>query len=150
MDVPYIMVIFGHPCVDIGLINSWNQWEYGTSHMALDIPTPPKSIFDDIKHAFLAKEWNSFHLTWKKLDYRTSKILSIVNVNCTWSNHWHHPNTRALLITTPQIIDLPLKLVGGWHSQFIGIKDYVNLILKMQLKTRYTWYWNVPSTTPLE
>ena len=32
-------------------------------------PTTSKITFDDIKEAFLAKEWNSFHLLGKKLDY---------------------------------------------------------------------------------
>jgi hypothetical protein len=33
-------------------------------------PTPSIITFDDLKEASLGtKEWNSFHLSWKKLDY---------------------------------------------------------------------------------
>jgi hypothetical protein len=38
-----------------------------------------------------------------------------MNVNCTWSNHWHHHDTRSTLIITPRIKDLQLKLNGGQH-----------------------------------
>ena len=31
-------------------------------------PTTSKFTIDDIKEAFLTKEWNSFHTSWKKLD----------------------------------------------------------------------------------
>ena len=31
--------------------------------------TTSKIAYDDIKEASLAKEWNSFHVSWKKLDY---------------------------------------------------------------------------------
>ena len=34
-----------------------------------DNPTPSKITFDDLKEVFLAKEWNSLHLSGKKLDY---------------------------------------------------------------------------------
>ena len=34
-----------------------------------DNPTTLKIAYDDIKEVFLAKEWNSFHLSRKKLDY---------------------------------------------------------------------------------
>ena len=53
------------------------QWE---TH---DIPTPPKITFNAIKHVFLAKEWNSFHLTGEKFDYLHFKKNSTMNVNCT-------------------------------------------------------------------
>ena len=44
------------------------SWDY--SHWEIyDNPTSPKIIFDDLKKAFLAKEWSSFHLSGKKLDY---------------------------------------------------------------------------------
>ena len=34
-----------------------------------DNPTTLKIAYDDIKEVFLAKEWNSFHLSRKKLGY---------------------------------------------------------------------------------
>ena len=36
--------------------------------------------------------------------------------------HGHHPNTKSLLITTPQIIGSPLKLASGLVSQSLEIK----------------------------
>ena len=43
---------------------------WGLSHHDThDNPTTPEITHDDIKEAFLAKEWNFFHLLWKKLDY---------------------------------------------------------------------------------
>ena len=34
-----------------------------------DKPTTSKTTYVDIKEAFLAKEWDSFHLSGKKLDW---------------------------------------------------------------------------------
>jgi hypothetical protein len=43
---------------------------YGLSHYDIyDNPNTSKITNDDIKEAFLAKEWNYFHLSCKKLDY---------------------------------------------------------------------------------
>ena len=44
---------------------SWGL-SHGKTH---DNPTTSKTTYVDIKEAFLAKEWNSFHLFEKKLDY---------------------------------------------------------------------------------
>jgi len=56
--------------------NTWHKsttmWKasWGLSHWEThDNPTTSKITFNDIKEAFLAKEWNSFHLSGKKLDY---------------------------------------------------------------------------------
>ena len=38
-----------------------------------DNPTTSKITRGDIKKAFLAREWNSSHLSWKKLDYLHSQ-----------------------------------------------------------------------------
>ena len=91
-----------------------SQWE------TYDNPTPSIITFDDLKEDFLAKVWNSFHLSGKKLDF-TSKIFSNTNMNCTLSNHGHHLNVGSLLLTTPQIIDLPLKLDNG--QQFLSLEE---------------------------
>ena len=43
---------------------------WGLSHWeTYDNSTTLKNVLDDIKEVFLAKDWNSFHLSWKKLDY---------------------------------------------------------------------------------
>jgi hypothetical protein len=44
---------------------SWSLSHWGT----YDNPTTSKTTYVDIKEAFLAKEWNSFHLYGKNLDY---------------------------------------------------------------------------------
>jgi hypothetical protein len=36
-------------------------------------PTTSKITLDDIKEVFLTKEWNFFHLSWKKLGYLSLK-----------------------------------------------------------------------------
>ena len=112
---------------------SWGlpKWE------TLDIPTPPKNTFDAIKHAFIGKEWNSFHVLGKKLDYVHPK--DFLNYEC-----------ESLLPTAPQTIDLPLKLASGRLSQSLGIKEYVNFVMNKYWKMRYTLCWSTPSTTPLE
>ena len=78
---------------------------------------------------FIAKEWNSFHLTRMNLDSLHFNDFFNENVNPTWRNHCHYPNAKLLLLVASQIICLPiqsnpiksLKLVGGWLSQSLGI-----------------------------
>jgi hypothetical protein len=51
---------------------STTTWKtsWGLSHWEThDNPTTSKTICVGIKEGFLAKEWNSFHLLRKKLDY---------------------------------------------------------------------------------
>ena len=56
--------------------NTWHKlttiWKatWGLSHWEThNNPTRSKMAFDDVKEAFLAKEWNSFYFSWKKLNY---------------------------------------------------------------------------------
>ena len=44
---------------------SWSLSHWDT----LDNPTTSKIAYDDVKEAFHTREWNSFHLSGKKLDY---------------------------------------------------------------------------------
>ena len=83
------------------------QWE---TH---DIPTSPKK-----SHLMLSSM--SFLLMNGTLSTAshernhiivTSRTISTMNVNHTWSNHWHVPNVKSWLRNAPQIIDLPLKQV---------------------------------------
>jgi hypothetical protein len=65
---------------------------------------------------FLAKEWKSFHLFGKKLDYLHLK--DFLKYECELylkqplTPRVHH-NTRSVLLIAPQTIDLPLKLDDG-------------------------------------
>ena len=60
--------------------NTWHEsttiWKasWGLSHHG-DNPTTSQITFVNIKEVFLAKEWNSFHLSGKKLDYLHLKNL---------------------------------------------------------------------------
>jgi len=48
----------------------WKATSWGLSHgKTHDYPTTSKTTYGDIKEAFLAKEWNSFHLFENKLDH---------------------------------------------------------------------------------
>jgi hypothetical protein len=55
----------------------------GSSHWNThDNPTTSKITYDDIKESFLAKEWNSFHVSWKSYITSTSRIFSNTNMIC--------------------------------------------------------------------
>ena len=69
-----------------------------------------------------------------------------MNVDYTWSNNTQQFDAKSMLPIVPQIIDLPL--VYDQLSQLLGIEDYANYAMKMQLKTRHTLCWSVPSTIP--
>ena len=123
--------------IDNHVERTWN-----VSHSeAHDNSTPSKIIFGDLKNAFLAKEWYSFHLSMKKLDYLHLKDFPHTNVNCTWSNHWHHHNARSLLLTTPCIIDLPLEMDGGQLSLSLERFDYATFSVMLQVNMRHTLWW---------
>ena len=99
------------------------------------------------KRLFLLE--NSFHLLGKKLFYLHLKdSLLNMNMNCTWSNHWQHPNTRSLLLIAPRIIDLPLKLDGGQLSLTLSLEiiSYATFALIIM---RHTLCPSVLCRTPL-
>ena len=50
-------------------------------------PTTSNTTYVDVKEAFLAKEWNSYHLYGRNEMTFTSRIILNTNVTCTWSNH---------------------------------------------------------------
>jgi hypothetical protein len=58
-------------------------------------------------------------------------FFEIQTVNYTWSNHWHHHNARSLLLTAPQIIDLPLNLDGVRLSLSLDIISLANFAHKV-------------------
>ena len=56
--------------------NTWHKsttmWKASRFPISLGNPWQPttsKFVFYHIKEAFLAREWNSFHFLWKKLDF---------------------------------------------------------------------------------
>lgn len=77
------------------------------------------------KTCIFPKQWNSFHLTWNRLDYITLTWRFLL-LNCErelyLKHHWHHSREKTLLFSAPQSIDLPLELVGGQPSQFMEIE----------------------------
>ena len=122
----------------------------GTNCWANTIKHSPKIKFDALKVAFLATEWNSFH-HMKETRLAPPQVLSqlwmwivleaIVDTNT-------NTNTQWLLLTTPQIIDLSLKLASGQLSQSLEIRDYAIFALPLYLKVTQTLCWSVLSTTP--
>ena len=54
-----------------------------------------------------------------------------------WSNHWLHHNARSLLPTSPQTIDLSLKLDVGRLSLSLEILDYDTFAPRL-----CSWKWN--------
>jgi hypothetical protein len=50
-------------------VEVWKALQYLSQQESHDNPTTSKIALDDIKEVFLAKEWNSFHLSEKKIDY---------------------------------------------------------------------------------
>ena len=78
-------------------------------------PNHIKKTYVDVKEAFLAKEWNSFHLSRRNYISSTLRIYLNINVNYTWRNHSFHHNARSLLPTAPQTIDFIIE-IGWWTS----------------------------------
>ena len=79
-----------------------------------------KKTYVDVKEVFLVKEWNSFHLYGKKLDYLHPKDVL---------NHWLHHNARSLLLTAPQTIDSLLEwpLYNPFRDKFPSLFENVLL-----------------------
>jgi hypothetical protein len=64
-----------------------SQWE---TH---DISTPPISHSKLSSTRFLQWSENHISISHKRNGITfTSRAFITMNVNCTWSNHWHHPN----------------------------------------------------------
>ena len=123
---------------------------WGQSHHG-DNPTTSKITFDNIKEVFLAKEWNSFHLSEKNQSYL--HLEDFLKYKC--ESYLKQPLTppqyaRSLPLTTPCIIDLPMKLDNIWLSLFLEILDYATFALMMWLKMRHHLCWSITSTMPLE
>jgi hypothetical protein len=108
-----------------------------------------KTTYVDIKEAFLAKEWKSFHLSLKKLDYLHFENFLTYDCELYLKQPRNH-NARSLLPITPRTIDLSLKLDDGQLSVSLEMLDYAPFSPLMQLKTRHISCWNVPDTTPLK
>ena len=76
-----------------------------------DDPTTSKITLDDTKELIFAKEWNSFHLSGKNIDYLHLK--DFLKYECEL--YLKQPLTSPLgkIIVAPQTIDLELKLDNG-------------------------------------
>ena len=121
------------PTKDLSL--GTNQQPCGRHHGVYLIETPmttqlhQKTTYDDIKEALLAKKWNSFHLSKRKLDQL-------------------HLKDFLRLPIGPRPIDLTLKLDDGRLSLSLEILDYATFAPIMQLKMRRISFWNAPYITP--
>ena len=108
---------------------------FGRHHGIYSIGKPWTSEHHQKSHlmpsnmSFLLKSRTLSHLTQKKSDHLLLKGFSTTNVNHTWSNHCPHPNSRSVLLTTLQIMDLPFKVANSQPSQTLGIKDYTNYVM---------------------
>ena len=78
----------------------------------------------NIHEAFIAKEWNSFHLSRRRLQWLPppqgfSQMQLVLE-----STIGHHHNARSLLLTTPLTIDLAFKLYDGRLSPSLQMIDH--------------------------
>ena len=95
----------------------------------------------------IAKQWNSIEPHGNKITllspskYLQPQMWIVPETTLT------RPNEKALLLSTPQFMDLPLELASNQLFQFLGTKYCVNYVLKMSWKWD-TLYWSVSSTTP--
>ena len=64
----------------------------------------------DIKEAFLAKEWNTFHSCGKKLDYLHLKNFLKYECELNLKQPMTPPQCKIIVLTTLRTIDLSLKL----------------------------------------
>ena len=100
--------------------------------------------FDTIKHACLAKEWNSFHFLGKNLEYFHLKE----------SFDYDYGLCLKQLLTSPQHITIVayrtlnhrLVVETGQRSTTIIFRDkwLCQYDMNMQLKLRHTLCWSVP------
>ena len=111
-------------------------------------PTTSKIVFDDIKEVFLASEWNSFQLSWKKLDYLHLK--DFLKYECDLNLKQPLTPPHRNIIGAYGISNHRLAIEIGWWSSDHVSRDNATFALTMQLKTRHTLCWNVPYITPLE
>jgi hypothetical protein len=104
----------------------------------LDIPTPPKITVDAIKYAFLAKEWNSFQLTRRRLDYLNLKKLPNYECALYLKQPLTPPQCKIIVAYHTSKHRLAIEIAGGHLSQCLGIKYYANFVLKRLWKKRHT------------
>jgi hypothetical protein len=86
-------------------------------------PTPSIITFDDLKEASLGtKEWNSFHLSWKKLDYL--HIKDVIKYEC--ESYLKQPLTppQYKIIATYCTSNHKFSIeIGQWSTMSIS-RDY--------------------------
>ena len=91
---------------------------------------------------FLAKDWNSFHHmeeirspSSRGLSHSWMWIVLEANIDIT--------HAESLMLTAPQIIDLPLKLVGGRRSPPLETINYAIFCSYNEVEMRHTLCWSV-------
>jgi hypothetical protein len=90
-----------------------------------------KIAFDDLKLVLLVKEWNSFHLPRKKLDYLYFKDLFKYKCELHLKQPLTPPQRKIMMLTASQITSLSLKLSGNQLSLSLKIIDHVTRALMM-------------------
>jgi hypothetical protein len=130
----------------------FDTWHRSTSmwKTSLENPWQPNHIQNNIwwyQEVFLAKSETLSISHGRNQITSTLRFFSNTNVNCTWGNHWLHHNASLLLPTTPQTINLPLKLGNGQLSLSLEMLDYATFAPIIQLKLRHISCWNVPYIT---
>ena len=100
-----------------------------------DIPTPPKSTFDGIKHALLAIRVEFFSPYQKSFRLPSSQR-NFVKYDHVWINHLHHPHANSLLFTAPHIVDMPIEI--KWWSTIPTSMD--NRLCQFNSK-KWSWNW---------
>ena len=120
--------------------NTWHKsttiWKtcWGLSHHGYN-PTSSEFTFDNIKEAFLAREWNSFHFFGKKLDYLHLK--EFLKYGCELHLKWpiNTTTTQDHCCLLHLESDLLSKPDGGQLSLSLEIIDYATFSLIC------TWKW---------
>ena len=113
-----------------------------------DNPTTSKTTSVDIKEDFLAKEWNSFHLHGKKLDYPHLK--DFLKHECQLYLKQSLTPPYHIIIVAFCTSNHRLAIETGRLSLSLEILDYTTFAPISQLQTRHISCWNAPYTTPLE
>ena len=89
---------------------------------------PSKTTFDDIIVAFIAKEWNSFHLFGKKLYYLQLKDFRKYECEL-YLKQPLTPQRKIIVGFCTSKLDLLSKLDGGQLSLSLEIIDYATFLL---------------------
>ena len=108
-----------------------------------------KTTLDDIMEAFLMKSGTFPISEGRNMITSSSWIFSDMNVNCTWSDLWHHRNARSLLSTAPQ----NMTCHWNWTMDLylaLEILYYATFLLLSVVENKAHFVLECPYITPLE